>query len=983
MNGTKMIGKSLRITGIFLVIIMTMTLFPLLSATVMGAEKTQIQTQQRKVRVAFPEQEGMSVVGENGSLTGYNYEYLGKIAEFTGWDMEYVTYNSDDGNEAVMNAMNDVNAGKSDLLGPILKNEQTEAMFTFPEKSYGTVYTTLNALDSRNLYESNIKNIETLRVGLWKQAETRNEEVLKFLDAQNYKYEVHYYDSAEDQFLALWNEEVDVISSVSLSPVTGTRIVAKFAPRPYYFVTTKGNEELAEELDEAIELLNQVQPYLQEELFEKYFRNTDEMFFLTKKQEKYLDTMDNVEVLCIEDDAPYIYQNSGKPAGMLVSVLDQFVENFNGTVHYTFCSDARDAEQKLKEGKFDIALGMSLTSKYCAKNGLIRSDLLMEASLAYFYRRGDTSKDVLAVVEGLENAIDTSEWRTVITFSNTEKCVRAVAEGVADAGVGDHNSVEYYTYDTANNLIVSTISGQSSSICLAVNRNCDMEFLEILNGYLHSLSDAEKTTYLGDGNMHARRISLKYFVSEYPVETAVSVFLVTILCATIVFQIFYTRQMKKKNAELRTANQAKSEFLARMSHDIRTPINGITGMLEISDRMLDKPEKVKGYHQKIRTASEYLLSLINDVLDMSKLESGEVILKNESVDIHQIIYECMDILEIRAAESGITMIGENLESFYPPRVYSSSLHLRQIFMNVIGNAVKYNKIGGQIKISAQIMEQNDDNVICRFEVSDTGVGMSEEFQKRMFEQFTQEHEDARTEYKGTGLGLSIVKRIIEKMGGNIQVKSEKDVGTQITWTLTFMLDKESPESEDTGTKRADKVYVENEVSEKISENSECMQKENADKKTENSQNCRIENKDGSVEENAHKENSESDCMRGRKVLVVEDNDMNMEIIQFMLEEWGAETILARNGKEALDCFIQSEPDEFDYIFMDIMMPVMDGLTATREIRGLNRTDAKTVPIIAMSANAFAEDAEKAKMAGVTEYLVKPLDLKKLQKILNG
>lgn len=942
MSETKRIGKSLRITGIFLFIIMTMTLFPLLSANVMGAEKTQIQTQQRKVRVAFPEQEGMSVVGENGSLTGYNYEYLGKIAEFTGWDMEYVTYNSDDGNEAVLNAMNEVKEGKNDLMGPILKNEQTEAMFTFPEKSYGTVYTTLNALDSRNIYESNIKNIEKLKVGLWKQAETRNEEILKFLDAQNYEYEVYYYESSEDQFLALWNEEVDVISSVSLSPVTGTRIVAKFAPRPYYFVTTKGNEELAEELDKAIDLLNQVQPYLQEELFEKYFRNTDEMFFLTERQEKYLDKMDNIEVLCIENDAPYIYENSGEPAGMLVSVLNHFAKNFNGTVHYTFCRNDKDAEQKLKEGNYDIALGMSLTSKYCAKNGLIRSDLLMEAGLAYFYRRGDSEKNVLAVVEGLENAIDTSEWRTVLTFSNTEKCVRAVAEGVADAGVGDHNSVEYYTYDTANNLIVNTISGQNSNICLAVNRNCDMEFLEILNAYLHSLSDAEKTTYLSDGNIHNRRISLKYFVSEYPVETAVSVFFVTILCATIVFQIFYTRQMKKKNAELRTANQAKSEFLARMSHDIRTPINGITGMLEISDRMLDKPEKVKLYHQKIRTASEYLLSLINDVLDMSKLESEEIILNNESVDIHQIISDCMDILEIRAAENGITMDGEELKRFYPPRVYSSSLHLRQLFMNVIGNAIKYNKPNGQIRIFAQVVEQDMDNVTCRFEVSDTGIGMSEEFQKCMFEQFTQEHEDARTEYKGTGLGLAIVKQIIEKMGGNIQVKSEKDVGTEITWTLTFALDKKS----------AEKEYE---------------QKEN---KIVSAEDMKV-----------HKEEDEADCMKGRKVLVAEDNDMNLEIIQFMLEEWGAKTILTRNGKEALECFAQSEPGEFSYIFMDIMMPVMDGLTATSEIRCLDRADAKTVPIIAMSANAFAEDVEKAKKAGVTEYLMKPLDLKKLQKIL--
>lgn len=239
---------------------------------------------------------------------------------------------------------------------------------------------------------------------------------------------------------------------------------------------------------------------------------------------KYLERMDTIEVLCVDDDAPYIYQRAGKAAGMIVSVLDHFAENFGGTVHYTFCSNAKDAEQKLKEGNFDIVIGTSFTSKYCAKNGLIRSDLLMEAGLASFYRRGNGNKDVLAVVEGLENAIDTSEWRTVIIFSNTEKCVKAVAEGVADAGVGDHNSVEYYTYDTSNNLIVSTISGHTSSICLAVNKKRDMEFLGILNAYLYSLSDTEKTAYLSDGNIHLRKISLKYFASQYLGETTAADF---------------------------------------------------------------------------------------------------------------------------------------------------------------------------------------------------------------------------------------------------------------------------------------------------------------------------------------------------------------------------------------------------------------------------------------------------------------------------
>ena len=917
----------LGIVWIFLTVMMV------LAGSVILNTETEVKAEEtaRTVKVAFPQQEGMSVVGENGALTGYNYEYLGKIAEYTGWKMEYVTYNSEDGNESVSNAMKDVEEGKADLLGPILKNEQTEKMFVFPEKSYSTVYTTLNALSSRSIYESNLKGVQNLKVGLWEKAVSRNEEVLSFLDAQNLTYEITYYEDSQEQFLALMNEEVDVISSVSLSPVTGTRIVAKFAPRSCYFVTGKGNEELAEELNKAIGMIDEIQPYLQDELFEKYFRNIDEMFFLTEEEEKYLVQMDSIRVLCVDRDAPYVYLRNGEPAGMLISVLDHFAESFDGEMEYDFCDSREEAEKKLKSGHYDMMIGLSLTPEYCAETGFIRSDILMNSGLAIFRKSQNTSQDTIAVTEGMENLIDTSSWKNVLTCSTTESCIKAVSQGLADAGAGDQSSVEYYTYDSSSSFIINTISGSSQEVCLAVSRECDMEFLGILNAYIHSLSDAEKTSYLSEANTHLRQISLKYYVRHYPVQTTMVVICLTVVCALIIFQIFYTRQMGRKNAELRTANEAKSEFLTRMSHDIRTPINGITGMLNISDRMLDDPVKLKEYHQKIRTASEYLLSLINDVLDMSKLESREFQFDRESADLREIITDCMDILEIRAAENGITMTAGNLDEFTPPRIYTSSLHLRQIFMNVIGNAIKYNRPNGKIHIGAEILKQTEETVTCRFTVEDNGIGMGEEFQKHMFEQFTQEHEDGRTEYKGTGLGLAIVKNIIEKMDGIIQIDSTRNVGTTVTWTLTFQIDRD-------------------------------YHKESEDPEQET-------------------EILQTDLSSG-KILVVEDNDLNLEIIQFMLKDWGAQTVTARNGEEAVEAFAQSEVNEFDCILMDIMMPVMDGLTATRKIRSMDRGDAATVPVIAMSANAFAEDVKLAKQAGVTEYMVKPLDIEKLSRVLN-
>lgn len=263
------------------------------------------------IRVAFPTQEGMSFFGHSGKVTGYNYDYLEKISEYTGWEMEYVPYGSADGNEAVGNAISDLEEGNVDLLGPLLKNEYTEAMFEFPEKSYGTVYTTLNALSSGSLRENNLYNIELLRVGLWQQAETRNEEVLNFLKSENLPYEIIYFETSEEQF----------------------------APRPYYFASTKGNTELINKLDETIELIDQVDPNLQDSLYNNYFRVANDAFQLNSEQKEKLENMGTLRILCAENAAPYAFKLNGEPAGLFVSMLNDFSESTGLSVEYTFCKN--------------------------------------------------------------------------------------------------------------------------------------------------------------------------------------------------------------------------------------------------------------------------------------------------------------------------------------------------------------------------------------------------------------------------------------------------------------------------------------------------------------------------------------------------------------------------------------------------------------------------------------------------------------------
>ena len=683
-----------------------------------AAQEAKDTAVQAKVRVAFPTQEGMSYIGHSGKVTGYNYDYLEKVSEYTGLEMDYVAYPSDDGNEAVGNAMNDLIEGKVDLMGPMLKTEQAQQLFEFPAHSYGTVYTTLCALVSSDFREHNLKDHNSFRVGLWEQAQVRNSEVLAYLESENMPAQILYYETADAQKQALIDGEVDMISSVSLSPVTNTRIVAQFAARPFYFAASKENGSLIRELDTAIARVNQVEPQLQDMLYDSYFRNSGDMFSLTEEQKANVAKKSSLQVLCVDHDAPYVYQQKGEPAGMLVSILDDFAEEMGLDVTYTFCDNRAEAEQLLSEHSYDILAGLPFTSGYCAQIGYVKSEPVIASGMALvrdLSAENTEKKDAIAVVNGLEDLVDTSDYE-------------------------------------------------------------------------------------------------------------------------------------------------------------------------------------------------------------------EVQLHEESVDLHAVVDSCRKIMENRAVEAGLSFETPDLAAFDPPRVRASERHLRQIFINLIGNAVKYNRPGGRVVLTAKVASRTADAVTCQFGVSDTGIGMSKAFQSRMFEPFSQEQTESPSEYRGTGLGLSIVKAMIDQMGGQITVDSRKGEGTDIVWTLTFPIDREYRETADPEAP------------------------------------------------------AELD-LTGKRILAAEDNALNAKIVEMMLEEAGARVTLVDNGKALVEAFAASPAGSFDYILTDVMMPVMDGYEACRAIRAMERADAAAIPIVAMTANAFSEDIRRSLDAGMNAHISKPFDVNKLKQSL--
>lgn len=392
-------------------------------------------------------------------------------------------------------------------------------------------------------------------------------------------------------------------------------------------------------------------------------------------------------------------------------------------------------------------------------------------------------------------------------------------------------------------------------------------------------------------------------------------------------ELAYQQELVKAVESANQANTAKTDFLNRMSHDIRTPLNGILGMLDIAQKNETNPKALLECHEKMRTAAFHLKALVNDVLDMQRMETDRFFLEQIPFDIREILDNCWSMLEAQASRLDITLKKIKPGSLKYPYLIGSPLHIRQIFMNLLSNAIKYNKPGGSISIHAKIIRQVHQNVIYKFIISDTGIGISPEFQKHIFEPFAQEDTGARTIYKGTGLGMAIVHRLVQEMGGTIQLKSEKNVGSTFTLILPFTIDEHQP-----------------------SASAETATDTPAD-------------------------------LTDLHILVVEDNELNLEIAVFSLEAAGLNVSTAINGLEAVRLFEKSKPYEYDIILMDIMMPVMNGLDAAKAIRGLPRPDAPTVPIIALSANAFAEDIQKSKNAGINEHLAKPLEMDKVLKVI--
>ena len=533
----------------------------------------------------------------------------------------------------------------------------------------------------------------------------------------------------------------------------------------------------------------------------------------------------------------------------------------------------------------------------------------------YYYTSSEFVRNYTLTIQNLLNGYSTQKDGTII---------------VADKGtIVASNDESLLGQDTAGNQVVQAMKEHTDSQHIFHLKN------EGTGGYGIMLKQRDYYiyTYLPDTEVFR----------NLPLSVTAVVFLYLLIFGIFCFwgyraDLAHRKQEQEKDekykAELlraakkaEAANEAKTEFLQRMSHDIRTPINGICGMINVADHYADNMEKQTECRAKIKKTSHLLLELINEVLDMSKLESDEVVLEEIPFNLNSISEEILGVIEHMAAEQNIRIIWEKKEVTHW-NLIGSPVHVKRILMNILSNAVKYNKENGYVYISCrEIPSKQTAMTTLEFVCRDTGIGMAEAFQKRIFEPFAQEHAGSRTKFAGTGLGMPITKKLVEKMGGTISFESKEGTGTTFVIRIPFQIDADMKDRNET------------------------------EEKTETS-------------------------IQGLHVLLTEDNELNMEIAEFVLQNEGAVVTKAWNGQKAVDIFRKNRPGEFDVILMDIMMPVMNGYEAAKLIRSLDREDAKVIPIIAMTANAFTEDKMRAKEAGMDEHIAKPVDGKLLVKAIN-
>ena len=905
------------------VMLLFVPFFVYASETKSDGNTTQVIEEENKtVRVGYFPYANFQEGGYGEHKQGAGYEYLQKISYITGWKYEYV-YGS------FKECLDMLADGEIDILGNVSYTPERAESIDYSTYAAGTErYWIYTREDHTDLMDGDPKQMNGCRIGV-ADGSYQKELLEKWLDSNRIQAEVVVCKGYDEMIEKLDADELDALVIPVLSVNSDFIAIANIGAGDCYFGVSKSRPDLLKELNSALEEINNTETDYSSKLYARYEGKAVINYALNKEEKQWLDAHENT--ICVgylKDNLPFCGEENGKLTGILGTVLDTVQEKYKITIKAVPCSTGEQMNEALQSGEIDIA-GPIIQDLYTQEQfQVILTDEIFDITPVVIYK-GNEYRSSLSTIA----ATDTSLYSELMVsflfpdaeikqYDTQEECLEAVANGKVGATVIPSSKINLLNESPMTKSLSFAEMAKRQELALFTTRE-NRRAATIINKAIEQSSNVLNGVVLAQNSVSEKKMTLQDVFAEYGGLAVGVSFVIIFVLLLLVYSLSVSRKKQmealKEAQDANAANIAKTTFLNHMSHDIRTPMNAIVGFTDIA--MKRKPDKeVENCLKKIRQSSEYLMTLINDVLDISRIESGKLEYKPVPADLRDIINTVSSIARgyMENRDLNFCVSREELKT---PYVMADELRIREVLLNIISNAVKFTKDGGTISFVAENCPGNDEHhVIVRYRISDTGIGMSEEFQSRIFDEFTQENDGARTSYKGTGLGMAITKKYVDLMGGKIEVSSRQGVGSTFTVEIPLRI--------------AEQILTEKE--EKLRKDMD---------------------------------------LHGLHVLLAEDNDLNAEIAAALLEEQGMIVTRTADGKSALAQFCNTAPGTFDLILMDIMMPEMNGYETTTAIRNLpERPDGKEIPIIAMTANAFAEDVQAALDAGMDDHVAKPMNM---------
>ena len=925
-------GKKKRIC--LSILVLMMLLFVPVSAyasEIKSDEKTTqgIEEENKTVRVGYFPYANFQEGGYGEHKQGAGYEYLQKISYITGWKYEYVY-------ASFKECLDMLADGEIDILGSVSYTPERAESIDFSTYAEGTErYWIYTREDHTNLTNDDPKQMNGCRIGA-ADGSYQKELLEKWLDSNQIQAEVVVCKGYDEMIEKMDADELDALVVPALSINSDFIAIANIGASDCYFGVSKSRPDLLKELNSALEEINNTETDYSSKLYARYEGKAVINYVLNEEEKQWLDAHENtIRVGYLKDNLPFCGEENGKLTGILGTVLDTVREKYEITIKTVPCSTGEEMNEALQSGEIDIA-GPILQDFYTQEQfQVVLTDEIFDITPVVIYK-GNEYTDSLSTIAATETSLYSKLMVSrlfpdaeIKLYDTQEECLEAVANGKVGATVIPSSKINLLNESSLTKSLSFAEMAKRQELGMFTTRE-NRRAATIINKAIVQSSNILNGVVLAQNSVSEKEMTLQDVLAEYAGLAIVVSFVIIFVLLFLVYSLSVSRkkQMKalKEAQDANAANIAKTTFLNHMSHDIRTPMNAIVGFTEIA--MKRKPDKeVENCLKKIRQSSEYLMTLMNDVLDISRIESGKLEYKPVPVDLRDMLNTVLSIARgyIENRDLNLYVSREELKT---PYVMADELRIREVLLNIISNAVKFTKDGGTISFVAENCPGNDaHHVIVRYRISDTGIGMSEEFLDRIFDEFSQENDGARTSYKGTGLGMAIAKKYVDLMGGKIKVSSRQGIGSIFTVEIPLLIAE----------------HVETEEKEKLRKDMD---------------------------------------LHGLHVLLAEDNDLNAEIAVSLLEEQGMIVTRAADGKSVLAQFCHTAPGTFDLILMDIMMPEMNGYETTKAIRNLpDRPDGKKIPVIAMTANAFAEDVQAALDAGMDDHVAKPVDMEILTSVI--